>query len=45
MKVDSTFIDFALADTPIAQRQADAREILAYRDDVLAFCRDIVQGD
>jgi uncharacterized protein (UPF0332 family) len=34
-----------LADTPIAQRQADAREILGYRDDVLAFCRKIVQGD
>jgi uncharacterized protein (UPF0332 family) len=34
-----------LADTPIAQRQADAREILGYRDEVLAFCRKIVQGD
>jgi uncharacterized protein (UPF0332 family) len=34
-----------LADTPIAQRQADAREILGYRDEVLAFCREIVQGE
>jgi hypothetical protein len=26
-------------------RQADAREILEYRDEVLAFCREIVQGE
>ncbi|MBK1667447.1 hypothetical protein CKO28_05305 [Rhodovibrio sodomensis] len=32
-----------LADTPIAQRQADAREILACRDEVLKFCRQIVE--
>jgi len=33
-----------LADTPIVQRQTDAREVRGYRDDVLEFCRAVVES-